>query len=337
MKKSKLYLSNIEKEHPDLSYEELYAYIFKLINDEKLAPVKSALTNGRKPALPVMFWKYEDEKDYTDIYKELDFGIHPLVNTEYYRKHPEKYEEDAGKVRLLSNYLKDNSSLLSVEETMNERSFEIFKKEKFFQKEGGIKFCEKLGIDRNKLNYYETSEPLSYYSHSKDFPQNILIIENKDTFYDIRRHLRINEADVLGIRFNTLIYGAGKGIWNSFADYASGAESYFKAGNELLYFGDIDYEGIIIYEHLVKKQWKCGTGEIIDIKPFVRAYESMLDKAEKMGFSNMPFTKEKQNSNIENIFLDYFSENRKAQILNLLKEGKYIPQEILNEHDWSKE
>ena len=31
------------------------------------------------------------------------------------------------------------------------------------------------------------------------------------------------------------------------------------------------------------------------------------------------------------------SENRKAQILNLLKEGKYIPQEILNEHDWSKD
>ena len=60
---------------------------------------------------------------------------------------------------------------------------------------------------------------------------------------------------------------------------------------------------------------------------------AMLDKAEKMGFSNMPYTKEKQNSNIENIFLDYFSENRKAQILNLLKEGKYIPQEILNEHD----
>lgn len=256
MKKSKLYLSNIEKEHPDLSYEELYDYIFELISDGKLAPVKSALTNGRKPALPVMFWKHEDEKDYTDIYKELDFGIHPLVNTEYYRKHPEKYEEDAGKVRLLSNYLKDNSSLLSVEETMNERSFEIFKKEKFFQKEGGIKFCEKLGIDRNKLNYYETSEPLSYYSHSKDFPQNILIIENKDTFYDIRRYLRINEADVLGIRFNTLIYGAGKGIWNSFADYASGAESYFKAGNELLYFGDIDYEGIIIYEHLVKKGFR---------------------------------------------------------------------------------
>ena len=132
MKKSKLYLSNIEKEHPDLSYEELYDYIFELISDGKLAPVKSALTNGRKPALPVMFWKYEDEKDYTDIYKELDFGIHPLVNTEYYRKHPGKYEEDAGKVRLLSNYLKDNSLLEGCYEMSVVSRFS--KKKSFFKK-----------------------------------------------------------------------------------------------------------------------------------------------------------------------------------------------------------
>lgn len=336
MKKSKLYLTNIEKEHPDMSYEELYGYVRGLIAAGKLAPVKNASINGRKPALPVVFWKYEDEKDYSEVYKELDFDIHPAVNTAYYRKHPEKYEEDAKMVRRLSNYLKDNSSLLSVKEAMNERSFEIFKREKFFQKEGGIKFCEKLGIDRSKLNYYETSEPLSYYSHSKEFPQNILIIENKDTFYDIRRYLRTHETDMLGVRFNTVIYGAGKGIWNSFADYAAGAETYFRAGNELLYFGDIDYEGIIIYEHLVKEQWKSVQGESIVIKPFVSAYECMLDKAEKMGFSNMPDTKENQNPNIENIFLDYFSEDRKAKILNLLEAGRYIPQEILNEHDWRK-
>lgn len=337
MKKSKLYLTSIEKKHPDMSYEELYGYVCGLINDGKLAPVKSARTNGRKPALPLVFWEYEEEKDYGYVYKELDFDIHPLINTEYYRNHPERYEEDAMKVRLLSDYLKYNSSLLSVKETMNERSFEIFKREKFFQKEGGIKFCDRLGIDRCKLNYYDTSEPLSYYSHSKKFPQSILIIENKDTFYDIRRYLQSTDGDVLGVRFNTLIYGAGKGIWNSFADYVTGAEEYFKSGNELLYFGDIDYEGIIIYEHLVKEQWKCDSGESIDIKPFVRAYESMLDKAEKIGFNNMPYAKEKQNTNIDNIFMDYFSDKMRMQLLSLLEEGRYIPQEILNEHDWSRE
>ena len=151
----------------------------------------------------------------------------------------------------------------------------------------------------------------------------------------MRRYLRNTGADILGVKFNTIVYGAGKGIWNSFFDYAAGAEEYFKAGNELLYFGDIDYEGIIIYEHLVKKRWKYTSREDIDIKPFVTAYECMLDKAEKIGFHNMPCTKEKQNANIENIFLDYFSDDRKRQLLELLREGRYIPQEILNEHDWS--
>ena len=69
-----------------------------------------------------------------------------------------------------------------MKETMNERSFEIFHREKFFQREGGLEFCRKAGIEAAKLSFYETSEPLSYYSCSKQSPQNILIIENKDTF-----------------------------------------------------------------------------------------------------------------------------------------------------------
>lgn len=55
MKKSKLYLTSIEKEHPDMLYEELYAYVRKMIDDGKLSLVKSARTNGRKPALPLVF------------------------------------------------------------------------------------------------------------------------------------------------------------------------------------------------------------------------------------------------------------------------------------------
>ncbi len=32
---------------------------------------------------------------------------------------------------------------------------------------------------------------------------------------------------ILGKQFGTVIYGAGKGIWKTFADYVNGAESYF--------------------------------------------------------------------------------------------------------------
>ena len=79
----------------------------------------------------------------------------------------------------------------------------------------------------------------------------ILIIENKDTFYDIRRYIS-QTGSILGKEFDTVIYGAGKGIWSTFADYVNQAEEYFGADNRLYYFGDLDYEGILIYEHIVK-------------------------------------------------------------------------------------
>jgi hypothetical protein len=60
----------------------------------------------------------------------------------------------------------------------------------------------------------------------------------------------------------------------------------------------------------------------------------MIEKAQIMGFDQLPPTKEKQNTNIGVAFLNQFSEEIKTKILNILHSGKYIPQEILNEHDW---
>mgnify|MGYP005860117787 FL=1 len=54
----------------------------------------------------------------------------------------------------------------------------------------------------------------------------------------------------------------------------------------------------------------------------------------QIGLSNVPNMKEKQNANIGTLFLDAFKDMRKDQICKILKMGKYIPQEILNEHDW---
>lgn len=328
MKKRKVYLEDIINKHPDLEYLQIYAYIMQLIEREELVPMKSAKSNGRKPALPLSFWKCEKEPDYTEIYEELKYKYHPLINISYYREHPEYYEADKENLQLLSDYLKDHSELLSTSETMNERSFEIFHREKFFQKEGGLEFCKKIAIEPEKLAFYRTSEPLSYYSYSKKAQQNILIIENKDTFFDIRRYMNAGCNVILGKEFDTVIYGAGKGIWKTFVDYVNGAERYFLENNELFYFGDLDYEGILIYEHLLELYPDR------EIHIFKEAYEEMLDKALKIGFSRLPNMKEKQNANIGTVFLDGFDGRRREQIHEILGAGKYIPQEILNEHDW---
>ena len=266
--------------------------------------------------------------DHTELYEELKYQYHPRINTSYYREHPEQYEADREKLQLLSSYLKECSELLNTKETMNERSFEIFHREKFFQKEGGLEFCKKVAITPEMLAFYRTSEPLSYYAHSKKAPQKILIVENKDTFFDIRRYRNAGANEILGKKFDTVIYGAGKGIWKTFVDYVNGAEQYFLEENALFYFGDLDYEGILIYENLLE----LYPEQTINI--FKEAYEAMLDKALKIGFSGLPDRKEKQNTNIGTVFLDAFDEMRKKQIHEILGAGKYIPQEILNEHDW---
>ena len=42
--------------------------------------------NGKKPALPVAFWEYVKEPDYGDVSDKLNFKLHPLLHTAYYRK-----------------------------------------------------------------------------------------------------------------------------------------------------------------------------------------------------------------------------------------------------------
>lgn len=80
------------------------------------------------------------------------------------------------------------------------------------------------------------------------------------------------------------------------------AEPYMKhPKNTIYYFGDLDYEGIGIYENLAEKfrsRWK--------IIPFVPAYQAMLGKVEQI--IELPETKEHQNRNISTQFFSCFDE-----------------------------
>ena len=94
--------------------------------------------------------------------------------------------------------------------------------------------------------------------------------------------------------------------------------------NTIYYLGDLDFEGIIIYENL-----EMVVREKYSIMPFVEGYKKMIDKALENKYE-LPPTKEKQNKNIKGIFLNYFDDDYKNKILEILNNGLYIPQEILN-------
>lgn len=308
-------------------YSAQYQTILGLLEAGEAKPVKASGLNGKKPALYREYWLADQEEDDGDRREELLYKLSPLIDVDYYLKHPAAYRRDREYVLLLSDFLLHRRELLQTQESMNERSFEIWAREKFLSREQGPAVLKRCGLNLSFLNLYPTTEPLAYYAHTRAVPQNLLILENKDPFYSMRRFLLEGGKRLFGVEVGTLIYGGGKGIWRSFEEFSLQAEPYMReAGNRILYFGDLDCEGIVIYENLARlfeSQW--------EIRPFVPAYEAMLSKGRAV--PALPLMKEGQNRKMSGRFFSFFLEETRKEAQALLSGGRYIPQEILNISD----
>ena len=148
----------LEACHTD-SYEEQYHYIIDLLEQGHIKPVKAAGTNGKKPALYRFYWKREQKKDYRVLEEELKYQMHPMISVDYYLSHLENYERDRDYVLLLNRYLRGKQGQLVYPESVNERSFEVWYREKFLTREQGKKILGRCGLDMVYLNVYETAEP----------------------------------------------------------------------------------------------------------------------------------------------------------------------------------
>lgn len=323
-------LDDIENQYRIESYKDLCNKVFFLIQNEEIKPVKASGKNGKKPALYNEYWIIEEPEDNSMYIEELSYLFVPMISTHYYLNHIQQYREDRQWLLLLNQYLKTNRSQLRIPKSMNERSFEIWHQEKFLKEGQGKKILKRCGIALEELNFYEMTEPLAYYVHTREIPQNMLIVENKDTFYSMRRHLLSGNSKMLGKSIGTLIYGAGKGIFRSFQDFSLCAEPYMREkGNVIYYFGDLDYEGIVIYESLASL-----FNEEYSIRPFTEGYLKMIEKIEGLGEEQLPSMKQGQNKNIGTCFWDSFTKDNVAKMQQILQQGRYIPQEILSIEDF---
>lgn len=325
-------LDEIEIQYRIEDYQGLYEIIRMLIQKERIKPVYASGKNGKKPALYRAYWILEEQEDNSQYMEELSYFYVSDIETTYYLKHINQYEEDRKWLLLLNQYLKTNRKNLEIPKSMNERSFEIWHREKFLKEEQGKKILKRCGISLDELNMYETTEPLAYYSATKQVPQTILILENKDTFYSMRKSLMSGQSTILGVEIGTLIYGAGKGIIRSFQDFSLCAEPYMReTDNRICYLGDLDYEGIRIYEGLAR----MFESECI-IEPFMEGYLKMLQSAQAIGINCLPDMKKGQNSDIDDIFQKHFKKDIFKCIQQILEQGKYIPQEILSIEDFKE-
>ncbi len=300
-------------------YGSFSSVIKKLCGKGIIAPVKSSGSNGRNPSLHNKY-KILSGKEVSlsnELMNELQ-SLHPKLDKGYYYRNPKCYNEDRCYILMLSDYLIGNSAAESLKYrcTMNERSFEIFNNEKFLGAEGKV-ILKRLGLSLQDINCYKTLEAFFYIRFGIEESLNILIIENKDSFYSVLKYLERNQDKVIGgVKINMLIYGEGKKIVNSFSfinEVAMGTPI-----EKVYYFGDLDFEGIGIFNSMA-----CKYGKHL-VVPHVALYKELLTVSKEP-----PKLRTRQNELYMELFLMYFDSESKDRIEEILYMGKYIPQEAL--------
>ena len=307
----------ILKLYPELTYEQLCEKISFIEGQNILVGKVTLGFNGREPKLYKKYRIVRPEEDFTKEIEEIkSFNAYLSIN--YYLNKPREYEKNRGRILKLNEYLTYCNEKLVTPMSINERSYDIWGDEKFLKKDSTKTLLNNLSLSLEKLNIYNTPEPFFYYINDKSI-NNILIIENKDTWFTIRRILKENPRKIFGYDIGLLIYGEGKKIISSI-DFLNEKELSFLDNPSIKYWGDIDYEGINIYYLLNAK---------IKVDIFTEAYEEMLQKVNDI--NSLKETKENQKTIRDlDLFLSYFNNDDKEKITKLLISRKYIPQEIVN-------
>lgn len=309
------------------TYMEGYQAIVSMVEQGKLVPVKSSGSNGMLPPLYQKYRVPRMKKDRSHLLRKLEEEICPPLSTRFYRSHLAQYEKDRDMVLDLQNWLMNREAPIE-QVSVNERSFEIFHREKLLN-EHGRRLMKNLGLDWELLRVYETCEPVSSYSASRK-PGAILIVENLDPFVTIRHLLMSGQETICQMPVSTVVYGGGMRIVSSFHDLLEFGPPEVQASlDQIYYWGDLDWDGLGIYEAL------CARWPEQNFHLFKNGYLAMLERAGKT--DQLPVMKEGQKKKDYASFFSSFSAQQAEQMLSILRDDRYIPQEILSVSDCRKE
>lgn len=316
---SKIDLENLFMSSSD---KELFGMIAVLTEIQVLSPIKGSKTNGNR--LFPIYLKYKVSlplDTYETELKEIN-ALHPLLlNNGYLQSKPDEYRKYRHFLQKLDRYL-FNRNKNEIFISRKERSFEIFDEEKALDNKSFSAFLERIGITANVLGFYDTPEYcFNDYIPEKKAQMTLLICENKDIWFNIRRMMFENHTMILfGTHIDGVVYGCGNkvsglGALTTYTNFIGSEVRY-------LYWGDIDRAGLNIYLGVVR------ANPDIDVKLFVPAYEEMLRLAR---------TKNIPNSDDEHSRIDDYSHIFKLVDQSLfplfeqsIQNNKRIPQEIIS-------
>lgn len=309
-------LGELEKQFSgDMTYE-VFAYEIKnLVELNILKEVKKHGTNNKPIPLANTYRlnRYVLKKEFVDEIQCFQIKVHKAIDLSSFLSLDEKqWKKSLSQIKIIDNYLKENG-FPADSATSQERSFQIVGDEKWIDEGGGKVLLERLKIwDKLKIN--NEPDPLMLAINPNNFCQKEhkhLIVENKATYYGLLDAL--DDTD-----FTTLIYGAG---WKIISGISCLEKQISLQGRKhiLYYFGDLDFEGINIWNCLNKK---------VFVKPILDFYKELLKKDSSRG-------KENQNKNEEALsnFLEFFNKENKRKIEYNLKNKGYYPQEGLSKKE----
>jgi hypothetical protein len=304
----------------ECTYSDFAHVILDLEHENVLSRIKSQGENGKTPSLAFGYRinKTSLKVNLQDQIKNARILLHPEIELEAYFPLPEEvWAKDYPFILKVDHYLRKYG--LPIDKVpAPERSFELVGNEKWITEGSGEEVLRRMGL-WDKLLVFPVSDPLMLAVNTSQLQaaeQIHLIVENKTTYQGLLPVLK----DSI---FTSLIYGCGKKIIKSIEHFHD--QLPLESNNHrFYYFGDIDYEGILIWYLLSKKM----NAELA--LPF---YKECLKRPYVYGKQN-----QRENEVATEAFVNYFQEPQQSQIRTSLQSGGYYPQEILKtkelQHVW---
>ncbi|WP_040209115.1 Wadjet anti-phage system protein JetD domain-containing protein [Neobacillus jeddahensis] len=305
-------------------YAQFYNTIQTLQAEGELIPIQNNQYNGKTPALALYYWV--NLKTQTSKWDRLEMmKLSDQFDFSYYERYPEwQSEEEWNRIQKVYSFLQSSQEREWV--SVEERSLELFGHEKFLldseQFSDGKGFFTRIGITAEQLKMVNYGEPFVFWikqGKAIDEIQRILIVENLSFFHT---SIQLVEAGQLDYEPDLIIYGEGTKIERSFSFFFR----MFPPKNYLFYYaGDLDAAGYGILIRLIEKYpASC-------IQPALKIYRKMLECMEQRNDQ-----KQGQTQNYLDDFLQWFTEEEQAILMQLWNENKRIPQEVLTIETWRR-
>jgi len=276
-------VDQLGKSRYHISSDEQHLYLFRQAVRELVS--ENILVRAKNPR-PISFYQLDETYNINSsafapvsllsdnqLYLELTTKLFYKLDKNYYLEHVQEYKEHRPHILRISDLMSKGPAEIL---TANERAFELFGDEKALTSPDkaafdGSKVLKNLRLTLENIGAEIVSEPFVYTKSDMFDTQditsirNVLIVENKDTYWTLKNAILQSDLDYIDM----VIFGKGKAILSTFK-YIE--EVGGRIGDQYYYFGDLDSEGIEIFNLFRKKHAKY------EIVPAVTYYEYMINK-----------------------------------------------------------